>query len=161
MQKQTPWQKGQIQLLSRQHSMKFASYCVLRQKEQNYLLQMKSSSSSAAEALAFPFTFRSWCLCRLSFTRWLSEALFEMSTTSNQSLMRLTVVDLDVSDSVGGRHGVAHLIRVVVALSKEVLVFDLLAVMTEPEPLRCQLDIVCHRLPLHRGLANGRAFAYL
>lgn len=54
----------------------------------------------------------------------------------------LTIVDLDVADSIGGRDRVAHLARVVVAPREQVLALHLLAVMAEAVATRSQVCIV-------------------
>ena len=57
----------------------------------------------------------------------------------------LTVVDLDISDSVRSRYGMSHLIWIVVATRKKVLALDLLAMMAESVALSCEFLLVLMR----------------
>ncbi len=54
-----------------------------------------------------------------------------MSTTYYITKVSLTIVNLDILDTVRSRHGGSHLGCIVVALGKHELILKLLAVMTE------------------------------
>jgi hypothetical protein len=73
-----------------------------------------------------------------------SEALFAISTiktTFNLEFV-LTIVDLDIANSIRCGHCVTHLCRIVVAPRKKILALHLLAVMAESVPRGSQLSVL-------------------
>ena len=67
-----------------------------------------------------------------------------MSTIRKTNLTaseKLTVVDLDISDGIRCGYCMPHLIRIVVASSKQVFALDLFTVMAESVTTGCKLSI--------------------